>query len=142
MDECRGEVQHNKSRVQGAEKGAAGEGLGHRPHSCNDNRQQLQSKKLNMQNEAIERERAGKRGSGERAAVPASQAVIQSGYNYLSPAKGGRGEWQAGCQRRQRLPQHCNFDVLATGWLRHSGTTTTTTATMMWACSVLCEVNS
>lgn len=86
-----GEVQHNKSRVQGAEKEAAEEGLGHRPHSCNDNRQQLQSKKLNMQNEAIEREREGERGSGERAAVPASQAVIQSGYNYLSPAKGGGG---------------------------------------------------
>lgn len=78
MDECRGEVQHNKSRVQGAEKGAAGEGLGHRPHSCNDNRQQLQSKKLNMQNEAIERERKGERGSGAAGSMQQFQPVRPS----------------------------------------------------------------
>lgn len=136
-------MQHNKSRVQGAEK-ERGWGAGHRPHSCNDNRQQLQSKKLNMQNEAIERGQ-GERGAGSmqqfQPVRPSSSLAIIT-FPLLSA---GGGEWQAGCQRRQRLPQHCNFDVLATGWLRHSGTTTTRTM-MMWAapqaCSVLCEVNS
>lgn len=52
--------------------------------------------------------------SGRGARIAGSQAVMQSGHNYLS---GGR----QGCQRwRQRLPQHCNFDVLATGWSRHT----------------------
>lgn len=109
-------------QLHGGARGQRGSG-GSDGGDCNDNRQQLQSKKLNMQNETIEK--GGSRGTvwgsregvgvvREGARIAGSRAVMQSGHNYLS---GGR----QGCQRwRQRLPQHCNFDVLATGWSRHT----------------------
>lgn len=123
QNEARGKRGNKNATIARRGKGSAWVRGAQRGRDCNDNRQQLQSKKLNMQNETIEKggsrgtvwgRRAGAGAVREGARIAGSQAVMQSGHNYLS---GGR----QGCQRwRQRLPQHCNFDVLATGWPRHT----------------------